>query len=260
MPTESFNQRLASAIERLDSLLCVGLDPQADPATALDDCRRVIDATAEAAVAYKPNSAFFEALGPDGWAVLAAVIAHVPDDRMVILDAKRGDIGHTAAAYARAAFEVLAADAVTVSPYLGTDSVAPFLSDPRWGAFVLCHTSNPGAADFQELAVGGKPLYLHVAEAAVSWSQHDNVGLVVGATFPAAIASVRRVATGLPLLIPGVGAQGGDLASTLAAGLDEHGRGLLINSSRAVFYAADPRQAATRLRDEINALRQQRQL
>ncbi len=253
-----FNRRLAAVIERLDSLVCIGLDPTGDPDAALDHCRRVIDATAEATVAYKPNSAFFEALGLDGLAILAAVIAHVPDDRLTILDAKRGDIGHTAAAYARAAFQVLGADAVTVSPYLGADSVAPFLADPARGAFVLCHTSNPGASDFQELIVAGRPLYVAIAATVASWSQKDNAGLVVGATFPEAIAAVRAVAPHLPLLVPGIGAQGGDLAATVAAGLDGDGGGMLINSSRAIFQAPDPRIAACRLRDEINGLRRRR--
>jgi orotidine 5'-phosphate decarboxylase subfamily 2 len=249
----SFGERLDQAIRRTGSMLCVGLDPHTDRLTGdpVDLCRRVIDATAEAAVAFKPNSAFFEALGTDGLARLAAVIRHVPPERLVVLDAKRGDIGSTAAAYARAAFEVLGADAVTVSPYLGGDAVAPFLADPARGAFVLCHTSNPGATDFQTLPVSGVPLYLEVARRAVEWNAAGNVGLVVGGTYPEALAAAREVAPELPFLVPGVGAQGADVAEAVEAGRDANGRGLLVASSRGVMFAPDPRDAALRLRDAI---------
>jgi orotidine 5'-phosphate decarboxylase subfamily 2 len=257
-PTASdqpFALRLDSAIQRLGSLLCIGLDPHPGrtPAPVADFCRRIIDATVDAAVAFKPNSAFFEALGPDGLVALRRVIDHVPPDRLVILDAKRGDIGSTAEAYARAAFQVQGADAVTVNPYLGGDAVAPFLADASRGAFVLCHTSNPGAADFQTLSVGGRPFYLEVARQAVTWNERRNVGLVVGATYPRALAAVREIAPELPFLVPGVGAQGGDLAAAVTAGLDSRRRGLLVSSSRSVFYAAGPRAAASQLRDAINA-------
>lgn len=260
--TTPFALRLDQAIARLGSLVCVGLDPQPDrtPGSVVEQCVRVIDATYEAAVAFKPNSAFFEAVGVEGMRALAEVIDHVPDDRLVILDGKRGDIGHTAAAYAHAAFEVLGADALTVSPYLGGDAVAPFLANPARGAFVLCHTSNPGAKDLQELEVAGRPLYLLVASLAVSWNARGNVGLVVGATFPQAVEAVRSTAPELPLLVPGVGAQGGDLAAIVSVGLDARGRGMLVSSSRAVFYDADPGMAARRLRDEINAFRSRRWL
>jgi orotidine 5'-phosphate decarboxylase subfamily 2 len=252
-----FNARLDRAIAATGSLLCVGLDPHPGrfEGSVLDFCRRVIDATAGAAVSFKPNSAFFEAAGTDGLAALAAVIAHVPDDRLVILDAKRGDIGSTAEAYARAAFDVLGADALTVSPYLGGDAVAPFLARPDRGAFVLCHTSNPGARDFQSLETGGRPLYLAVAHAAATWNGAGNVGLVVGATYPDALAAVRDLAPELPFLVPGIGAQGGDLAAALAAGLDARGRGMVINSSREIIFAADPAEAARAVRDAINDAR-----
>jgi orotidine 5'-phosphate decarboxylase subfamily 2 len=236
-----------------DSLVCVGLDPH--PALTVepiaDHCRRIIDATHQYAVAYKPNSAFFEASGCDGLETLAGVIAHVPDDKIVILDAKRGDIGSTAVAYAKAAFEVLGADAITVNPYLGDDAVLPFLSDPSKGAFILCHTSNPGAESFQHLRVNGWKLYMEVAGRAITWNEVGNVGLVLGATFPESLAEVRSIAPTLPFLVPGVGAQGGDLAAAVAAGVDANGRGLLVSSSRGIFYADDPGASARTLRDAI---------
>ncbi len=249
----SFNRRLDEAMQQTGSLLCVGLDPHLDrlEEPAEDFCRRIIDATWEAAVAFKPNAAFFEALGLDGARRLATVIAHCPPGRLMVLDAKRGDIGSTAQAYARAAFEVLGAHALTVNPYLGGDALAPFLADARRGAFILCHTSNPGAADLQQLPVEGRPLYLHLAALARDWNRLDNAGLVVGATYPEALEAVRAAAPELPFLVPGIGAQGGDLRAALRAGRDARGRGLLINSSRDILYAGDPREAALRLRDAI---------
>jgi orotidine 5'-phosphate decarboxylase subfamily 2 len=258
--TAAFNRRLALACAAADSLVCVGLDPRPGaPAEVLSFCRRVIDATATYAAAYKPNSAFFEALGTEGLACLAEVIAHVPPEKVVILDAKRGDIGNTADAYAYAVFRVLGAHALTVNPYLGGDAVAPFLADPARGAFVLCHTSNPGATDFQALDVGGEPLYLAVARAVAGWNVHGNAGLVVGATYPQALAAVRSAAPDLPFLVPGIGAQGGDLRAAVAAGLDAAGGGLIINSSRGILYADDPGAAARELRDAIRAARDGRQ-
>jgi orotidine 5'-phosphate decarboxylase subfamily 2 len=252
----AFAARLDADAARLGTLLCVGLDPHPGSfdGTAADFCRRIIDATADCALAFKPNSAFFEAAGTDGLAQLATVVRHVSGHRLVVLDAKRGDIGSTAKAYARAAFDVIGADAVTVSPYLGGDSVAPFLEAPEKGAFVLCHTSNPGAEDFQGLDTGGAPLYVQVARRALEWNGAGNVGLVVGATVPAALEAVRQLVD-LPLLVPGVGAQGGDLEAAVRAGVDGRGRGLLVNSSRSIVYAADPRSAAGHLRDQINAAR-----
>lgn len=254
----AFNARLDDDIERHGSLLCVGLDPRLDrlEMPLADFCRRVVDATIEAAVAFKPNSAFFEQAGTDGWRALETVIRHIGGARIVILDAKRGDIGPTAEAYARAAFEALGADAVTVSPYLGGDAVTPFLADARRGAFILCHTSNPGAHDIQTLPVEGEPLYRHVARlVAERWSTAGNAGLVLGATFPDALAAVRDIAPRLPFLVPGVGAQGADVEAALAAGLDAAGRGVVVNSSREILYADDPTAAALRLRDTLNAAR-----
>lgn len=254
----TFAARLAKAVAAADSLACVGLDPHPKhtaPGEIDDFCRRIVDLTADYAAAFKPNSAFFEAAGPRGLDALAALHEFVPPGRLLILDAKRGDIASTAAAYAQAAFDVIGADAVTVNPYLGGDAVAPFLADPARGAFVLCRTTNLGADDFQSLEVAGESLYLAVARRAVSWNRADNVGLVVGATDPAALWEVRRLAPGLPFLVPGVGAQGGALHEAVAAGLDEAGGGLLVASSRSVVYADDPRAAARWLRDALAAAR-----
>lgn len=258
--TGSFNARLDLAMQATGSLVCVGLDPQPErlEGPVADFCRRIVDATWRSAVAYKPNIAFFEALGPDGLRDLITVLGHVPDGRLMILDAKRGDIGSTAEAYARAVFGVYGADAVTVSPYLGRDSVAPFLVDAARGAFVLCHTSNPGAGDFQALDVGGRPLYLEVARQARAWNDRGNVGLVVGATYPDALAAVRAAAPELPFLVPGVGAQGGPLEAAVRAGRDANERGLVVNSSRDIIFSGDPGAAAARLCDAINAARARR--
>lgn len=273
----TFNDLLNAAAQRQDSLLCVGLDPRAaSAAAARDECMRLIDATAEAACSFKPNSAFFEVFGAEGIAALREVIAHVPEGIPVILDAKRGDIGETSEAYARAAFDALGAHALTTSPYLGRDAVAPFIARPERGAFILCKTSNPGSDEFQGLGVldtGGQDpaeffahfaadssftvttLYERVAARAQAWNTRQNVGLVVGATFPAAFARVRAAAPDLWFLVPGIGAQGGDLDAAVQHGLRADGLGLVINAARSIAQAADPRTEALRLRDAINAAR-----
>ncbi len=264
MPSEAKQERF---IDKLDarahqarSLLCVGLDPhpeflpQPTAQAARAFCLRLIEQTAPYACAFKPNSAFFEALGAEGFDALRQVIAAVPDDIPVILDAKRGDIASTARAYARAAFEVLGADALTLSPYLGRDAVEPFLRDPGRGAFLLCRTSNPGGADLQELHLPGHgPLYLVVARLVESWDASGNLGLVVGATRPDALAEVRAITPQRWILAPGVGAQGGDLGEALAAGRREDGLGLLISVSRSLARAHDPAAEARRLQQAIAA-------
>ncbi|GAB4567113.1 MAG: bifunctional orotidine-5'-phosphate decarboxylase/orotate phosphoribosyltransferase [Anaerolineae bacterium] len=258
--TTSFFERLTEIVTRRRSALCIGLDPHPEriperfrgaenPALAWNHA--IIEATADLACCYKPNIAFYEALG-DGLETLRRTLALIPDDVPVILDAKRGDIGSTAEAYARAAFDVLQVDAITVSPYLGEDSVRPFTRYSDRGVFVLCHTSNPGAADLQLLAAEGRPLYLHVAERAPRWSDFDNVGLVVGATYPEALAAVRAAAPSTWLLVPGVGAQGGDVRAAVKAGRRADGLGLLINVSRSIALSDDPREAALAIREEIN--------
>ncbi len=262
----NFAERLALAQQSSGGLLCVGLDPDPDKlpqdlAATYDPLlsfgKRVVDATYDVAAAYKPQIAFYSALGAE--AELAATIAYIrakAPHALIILDAKRGDIGNTAVAYAREAFERYAADAVTVNPYMGEDSVLPFLARPDRGAILLCRTSNPGSRDFQDLQVGGVPLYRHVAaRAADSWNAHGNLMLVVGATFPAEMAELRRAHPQLTFLVPGIGAQGGDLEAILQSGLDAQGRGLLISASRSIIYAggADAMRAAAReLYDAIN--------
>jgi uridine monophosphate synthetase len=254
-----FYRWLAETAGRNDSLLCVGLDPRPERLAPGDDlfrfnCR-IIDATRDLVCAYKPNSAFYEAAGLAGLEALQRTVAYIHEtaDVPVILDAKRGDIGSTAEAYARAAFEVWGADAVTASPYLGGDSVQAFTACAGRGVFVLCHTSNPGAPDLQTLPCPSRPLYEIVAEKAAAWG----TGLVVGATYPEALARVRALAPHAWILLPGVGAQGGDLDAALAAGLRTDGLGVVVNSAREIIYAADPRQAALDLRRRINAARSQ---
>jgi len=261
---ETFTSFLNKRVTQVDSLLCIGLDPHrrdladfsAD--SAKEFCLRLIDATVDLAAAYKPNAAFFEALGPEGVATLESVIAAVPDEIPVLLDAKRGDIASTAEAYAQAVFSALGADAVTLSPYLGRDSIEPFIADPEKGVFLLCKTSNQGASDLQDLLVvetlGAAPLrlYEHIASLAQTWNGNDNLGLVVGATQIESLARVRAAAPDLWFLAPGIGAQGGDLRAALRAGLRVDGLGMLIPVSRAIARANDPAQAARALHDRIN--------
>ena len=257
-----FVEKLVQAVERNDSLLCVGLDPdpsrlpdavRSAPDPIFEFNRHIIDLTADLVCAYKPNFAFYEAMGPSGLEALRRTIDYVPAHIPVILDAKWGDIGSTAEAYARAAFERWEADAVTVNPYLGTDAVEPFLRPHDRGVFVLCHTSNPGARDLQRLLAGGRPVYQIVVDLAKQWNVGGNVGLVVGATFPEELRVVRRLAPDMWLLVPGVGAQGGDVASAIAAGADAQGRGIIISVTRSVIYAADIRAAAQSLVEQIRA-------
>lgn len=263
----SFFTRLEARAHKLDSLLCVGLDPHpADLAensasAARDFCLRLIAATHHLAVAFKPNAAFFEAYGAEGWQALADVIAAVPAEVPVILDAKRGDISSTADAYARSVFESLKADAVTLNPYLGRDSLDPFIKDPANGVFVLCKTSNPGSGDLQDqrLVNAGQPLtvYEKVAQLAEKWNTLDNVGIVVGATYPEALQRVRGLAPNLWILAPGVGAQGGDLKAALAAGLRTDGLGLLVPVSRQISRAEDPHEAAEQITLAMRQIRQE---
>jgi orotidine-5'-phosphate decarboxylase len=267
----SFFSTLRASVARANSYLCIGLDPdparvpahlrgQPDPIYAF--CAELIAATADLSCAFKPNSAFFEACGASGMETLRRVIAAVPAGIPVILDAKRGDIGTTAAAYASAAFDYLGAHAITLNPYLGTDALAPFLQRTDRGCFILCKTSNPGSADLQDLLLtNGRPLYLEVAHRAQErWNQHGNLGLVVGATHPHELAAVRAACPTLPLLIPGVGAQGGDLEAAVRAGRAAAGGGVLLSVSRSIMYASSGRDfgayaraAAQQLRDQMNS-------
>lgn len=261
---KGFFSRLQNRVRQVDSLLCVGLDPHPQelnaptPEAARDFCFRLIESTQDLAAAYKPNAAFFEAFGPPGFEILKQVIAGVPDGIPVILDAKRGDIASTAQAYARAVFQALGADAVTINPYLGYDALEPFLNAPERAVFLLCKTSNPGASDLQDLNLAdGRRLYEHVARLANEWNRADNLGLVVGATQPDALQQVRRIAPDLWILAPGVGTQGGDLGEALRAGLRPDRMGLLVPVSRGISRAEEPHLAAKALRDAINQVRRE---
>ena len=268
--TRSFMDKLMAASERNQSLLCVGLDPDpakfpthfpnlaADPEAALLAWgQQLIAQTSDLVCCYKPNFAFYEQFGPAGLSALQQIIAAVPEDVPVLLDAKRGDIGSTATAYARAAFEVWGADAITINPYLGQDAIAPFLSYPGKAVFVLAYTSNPSASKIQEFGpVTGDYLFEHIIRQAQGWGGPDQVAFVVGATRPAALARFRALAPDRWVLAPGVGAQGGSLAATLAAGLNAKGSGLILPVSRGIIYANEPHQAAQTLQEQIKQARQ----
>ena len=248
----SFKSRLASLQLSKNSVLCVGLDPDPDrlPASLMPEAplservlafnQAIIEATAPYAVAFKTNFAFFEALGPAGWEVLHKTVSLIPEDVLSVADAKRGDIGNSSKFYAKSAYETLGFDSCTVAPYMGTDSMKPFLSYPDKLAFILARTSNPGARDLQEQLVGEKQLYelLTTQIAALPASQKDCAGLVVGATSPEALNNIRSIVPGMPFLIPGVGAQGGDAKAVMRAAYDEPGS-VLINSCRGIIYASD---------------------
>lgn len=263
--TTSFFASLRARVAAADSLLCVGLDPhvgelpEATAAAAEAFCLRLIAATQHVAAAYKPNSAFFEAFGAEGVTALQNVVRAVPEGIPVLLDAKRGDISTTAAAYAVAAFDQVRAHAITLAPYMGQDSIDPFVRGrPERGCFVLCKTSNPTANDLQTLplALPSKHLlFEHVAAKCAEWNAEDNVGLVVGATDVEALRRVRAVVPDLWILAPGIGAQGGNLEEAVSAGLSADGMGLLVPVSRGISKAADPKKAAEELRDAINVVR-----
>jgi len=270
----SFTEKLASAWRSQHSLLCVGLDPdisrfpphlQSQPDGVLAFCKAMVDATASAACCFKPQIAYFAALrAEDQLEALCAYIRGAYPHLPIILDAKRGDIGATAEQYAREAYERYGADAVTVNPYMGSDSIAPYMEWKDRGVIVLCRTSNPGGSDLQFLKVDDVPLYQHVARlVAEKWNRNGQCGLVVGATFPEELAQVRSIVGDMPLLVPGIGAQGGDIAATVAAGRSSDGTGMMINSSRAILYAQPEagsaethldaaRRVACETRDAIN--------
>ncbi|MGY1521258.1 orotidine-5'-phosphate decarboxylase [Luteimonas sp. A482] len=270
----TFTDKLCTRWHDADSLLCVGLDP--DPARfptgmvdgpdrLFDFCREIVDATAQFACAFKPQIAYFAAHdgGEDALQRLLAHIRAAHPDLPVVLDAKRGDIGSTAQQYAAEAFDRYGADAVTLNPYMGRDSADPFLQRSDRGCIFLCHTSNPGARDFQELLVDGQPLYQHIARTiAGEWNGNGNCALVVGATFPGELKRIRDIVGDMPLLIPGVGAQGGDIEAVVRNGTTADGTGLMINSSRGILYASGgadyasaAADAARSLRDAINRYR-----
>jgi orotidine-5'-phosphate decarboxylase len=263
----NFIEKLAKAVQKNQSLLCVGLDP--DPALMpektgiLEFNQAIIEATADLVCAYKPNLAFYEALGSEGLEILKRTRDYISGDIPVIGDAKRGDIGNTAKAYARSIFAYFNFDATTVNPYLGFDSIEPFVQYHDRGVFVLCRTSNAGAVDFQSLPceVNGRRqlLFENVAEKVSQWNTHGNLGLVVGATYPEELKLLRQRFPDMPLLIPGVGAQGGELSRVVSYGVDASRQRTIINSSRQILYASKgrdfaeaARRAARELRDQIN--------
>ena len=273
--SNTFNQQLQSAWASQGSMLCVGFDPdpkrlplslQGRPEGIYEFCREIADATADLVCAFKPQFAYFASQRAE--AQLEKLIKHLKDQYPhipVILDSKRGDIGSTADHYALEAFDRYGADAVTVNPYMGFDTIEPYLKHAGKGVIVLCRTSNPGGSDLQFLNVApnGEPLYLHVAKlAAQQWNNSGQISLVVGATFPEEIAKVRAIVGEMPLLIPGIGAQGGDIDATVSAGkiAGKPGMGMIINSSRAILYASSgsdfaqaAREVATTTRDALRA-------
>jgi orotidine-5'-phosphate decarboxylase len=261
-----FVQRIASVQQRRDSLLCVGLDPEperfpepwrGDPARIFDFCARIVDATMDLVCSFKPQIAYFAAhRAEDQLERLIGYVRRVAPDVPVILDAKRGDIGSTAQQYAREAFVRYQADAVTLSPFMGFDSIEPYLAYDGRGLILLCRTSNPGGSDLQaQTLANGDRLFEHIAKlAAGPWNQGGRLGLVVGATFPAEVARVRELAPTLPLLIPGIGAQGGDARATVEAGWRPAGP-IIVNSSRAVLYAGDGEDFAVAAREAASTTR-----
>jgi uridine monophosphate synthetase len=274
---ETFFSFLEKRVDDCSSLLCIGLDPHVSDlvvdgqppvptaASALDFCLNLVRATAPYAAAFKPNAAFFEVFGAEGWTALKQVIEAIKHEsnRMgsmipIILDAKRGDIASTAEAYAKAIFETLGADCSTLNPYLGKDSIEPFITNQEKGVFLLCKTSNPGSGDLQDLILeSGDPLHVHVAKLAQTWNTKNNIGLVVGATHIEAMKRIRAVAPNLWFLALGVGAQGADLESALKAGLRKDGKGMLISISRGIARAENPRIAAAELRDQILSIKRE---
>lgn len=272
----TFKEKLAASVQNNNSLLCVGLDTTLDkipnalravsnPIFSFN--KSIIDTTADYVCAYKPNTAFYEAYGADGIAQLQMTCNYITEkypDIPIIIDAKRGDIGNTSAAYAHFVFDYLGGDAVTLAPYMGKESLAPFMEYRDKGLFVLCRTSNDGAEEFQDLALGEEKLYEIVAKnVAENWNTNQNCHLVVGATKPEELAKVRAlVGDDIQLLVPGVGAQGGDVEATVKAGSNTSGAGIIVNSSRGIIYASNgddyaeaAQQAAIKLRDEINIYR-----
>ena len=267
----NFLEKLLTASRQHNSLLCVGLDPEAKRfPSALREmpvekavvrfCQAIIEATAPYVCAFKPNIAFFEVLGPAGMQVFQEVLSVIPAHIPVIVDAKRGDLGNTARNYATTVFDVYGCDALTVNPYLGYDSVAPFLAYHDKGIILLCRTSNPSARDFQDLLVQGddgqaRPLYEVVARRIQSWNEAGNCGLVVGATYPQELSAIRSMCPTMPILIPGVGVQGGDLEASVMAGVDAQGERAILAVSRSILYAGSDKNYAILAGEEARLLR-----
>lgn len=269
----TFKQKFETAAKKNDSLVCVGLDVDLEqfpaalknktPYEAIVEFNRsIIEATKDLVCAYKPNSAFYEAYGLDGYRALKETIKLIPKEIPVILDAKRGDIGNTAAMYAKAVYEEFGVDAVTVNPYLGEDSVQPFLAYEEKAVVLLVRTSNPSAKEFQDLLVEGKPLYQKVVETALGWERKADLLFVVGATYPEEAQIVRDMALEIPFLVPGLGKQGGEVEAAVKNSIDAQGLGAIFNSSRGIIYASEgedyaeaAKKACEELREQINSFR-----
>src|SRR3989344_439124 len=269
-------RELLEARWSLDKFVCIGLDPELNKLPDhfrdqyventdvtvgkqfLTFCQSIVEATHSNACAYKPNVAFFESYGSQGWEAVQQIITmihKIAPNVPVILDAKRGDIGNSNVAYVDSAFNFLKADAITVHPYLGFESLKPFLDQKDKGIFVLCRTSNPGAGEFQDLMVHGEPFYCHLARAVADrWNENGNCALVVGATYPDELSRIRGIVGSMPILIPGVGAQGGDLKRAVLAGNDSRGWGMIINSSRGIIYASGGKDFAQAAQQEVERL------
>jgi len=269
----NFKQKLTAISHNNNSLVCIGLDVDKEKMPKflfesskhpyLEFNKSIIDSTKDLVCAYKLNMAFYEVLGTEGFELLKKTIKHIPKDVVVILDGKRNDIGNTARKYAQTLFETLSADAITVNPYLGKDGVAPFLEYKDKCSFILCRTSNASAGDFQDLAVSETPLYQIVAKKIKEWNENDNCGAVVGATYPEELKTIRSIlGDEIPILIPGIGKQGGDVEKTIKNGTNSKGELAVINSSRGIIFAGDDedfatvsRKKAISLRDEISKYR-----
>jgi orotidine-5'-phosphate decarboxylase len=259
----TFTQRLQEVQAKQNSLLCIGLDVDLDKVPqnlqfssnpVLEFNRQIIEATQDLVCAYKPNLAFYEAVGERGFTTLKETVKLIPKSVLTIGDAKRGDIGNTAERYAKSLFDDFGFDSVTVNPYMGFDSVEPFLKNPTKGAFLLALTSNAGSKDFQRLKVSGKPLYEKVVRTAKKWNTNNNIGLVVGATHPRELKAIRKIVPDMPLLIPGIGKQGGDLKSAIRDGCDKNGQLAIINASRSIIYASSGNNFAEAARAEAKKM------
>ena len=269
----NFHEKLRGISQKNNSIICVGLDIDKEKIPAhilkgglfplLEFNKKIIDVTCDLVCAYKLNLAFYEQYGIDGMHLLKDTLNYIPKDIVIILDGKRNDIGNTAGKYAKALFDVFKADAVTLSPYLGIDGIAPFLKYTDCQSFILCRTSNKSAGDFQDLQTDNKPLYEHVAHEIVEWNEHHNCGAVVGATYPYELKRIREIlGFFIPILIPGIGKQGGDIKKTIEFGTNSKGDMAIINSSRGILYkdsstrfAKSARSEAKQLRDVINSYR-----
>ncbi len=269
----NFKEKLSKITKKNNSLLCVGLDIDKEKIPKhifetsknplFDFNKNLVDATKDIVCAYKLNMAFYEALGKEGYELLQKTIQYIPNEIIIILDGKRNDIGNTAKKYAQSLFEILKADAITINPYLGIDGITPFLEYKDKCSFILCRTSNPSAADFQNLKIEQTPMYQIVAKKIKEWNKQNNCGAVAGATYPLELKTIRNIlGEDIPILIPGIGKQGGDIKKTVENGINKNGEMAIINSSRGIIYAGKDenyvetsRKTALKLRDMTNQYR-----